>query len=89
MLVLTFQSHYFALQALESLEKKEGFSFKLAATPRLISSSCSSCLISKGAREVERNELEEESKTFFESLEGLEGIFILENNKKRVIYERD
>ena len=85
MLVLTFQSHYFALQGLESLEKKEDFSFKLAATPRLISSSCSSCLVSKG----EKEDIEREEKAFFESLEGLEGIYILENNKKRVIYESE
>ena len=79
MLILTFQSHYFAMLALKKLE-----GFSLSPTPRAISSSCSSCLIK------ERDEGNADFFTnlnTFKALQGLEGIYKLTDNSKEVIFE--
>ena len=90
--MLTFVSHYDAIRAkafFASGEGKKVFNddrehFNLSPTPRRISSTCATCLIGdKDA--IEAVKLHKDT---FLSIDELEGIYILKDNKKEVIYER-
>ena len=90
-LVLTFVSHYDAIRAKAFFINGEGKSvfsdskehFNLSPTPRRISSTCATCLIG------DNNTIDaiKMHKDLFLSISGVEGIYILKDNKKEVIYE--
>lgn len=77
-LILTFESHYFAIKAKKQLS--EGY--RLSPTPRIISSSCSSCLMS------EFPDCDIIDKERLIKLQGIEGVYITDLQKKEIIYEK-
>lgn len=77
--VLTFESHFFALKAKRGLDD----SYELSPTPRIVSSSCSSCLKKYYGESCDIIDIDA-----FKSLQGLEGIYIIDDDRKSVLYER-
>lgn len=89
--MLTFVSHYDAIRAKAFFANGEGKvvfgdskeHFSLSPTPRRISSTCATCLIG----DKDAIEAVNIHKDTFLTIDGLEGIYILKDNKKEVIYE--
>ncbi|HAL18063.1 MAG TPA: hypothetical protein DCO86_00295 [Spirochaetaceae bacterium] len=80
-LCVTFDSHYHALLAKRLL----GNGYFLAPTPRIVSSSCASCVecdLDDGEK-VDDNDVGK-----YSSLAGSEGVYILAENGKVTLYER-
>lgn len=78
-LVLTFESHFFAIKAKRELDD----TFTLASTPRLVSSTCASCLINNNNQKCDII-----NKDRYLKLQGLEGIYIIDGLNKEVVYEK-
>lgn len=79
MLAITFESHYASILAKKTLSKE----FAISPTPRILSSTCASCLIREEEDRVSDEELEE-----YKVLSGVEGVYVIKDNKKEVLYER-